>query len=290
MVGDFRSLFRFGTSSFSSKDWVGPFYPSGTPPADFLKIYSQHFGTVEIDATYYAVPSLRTVESWAEKTPEDFTFAAKFPASIVHAGEGPRPDTGIILQPDKTYPIRDRFLDAMSRLGTRLGPLILQFPYFNKADFASAEPFLDRLDRFLTDLPEDFQYGVEIRNRHWLTADFADLCRRHDAALVLIDYLSMPLPDKLKPHFDPVTSEFSYVRLIGNRKQIEAMTTRWDKEVIDRGENLKQWAAFLQRMVRRRVKTFVYVNNHYAGHAPATLRRLAGMVQDLFAENERASG
>src|SRR5206468_3839445 len=77
-------LVRFGTSSFSSEDWVGPFYPPGTAPGDFLRHYAHAFDTVEVDATYYAVPSARTVDGWVAKTPEGFLLAAKFPRSIVH--------------------------------------------------------------------------------------------------------------------------------------------------------------------------------------------------------------
>jgi len=160
-----RDRIYLGTSSFSETDWVGPFYPQGSKPAEFLSLYVRRFETVEIDATYYAIPAQRTVDGWAAKTPDNFIIAAKFPRSIVHGGEGSRPDPNVILMPDATYEARDRFLDVMSRLGTSLGPLVLQFPYFSKAVFDSKNDFLDRLDRFLDDLPDGFRYAVEIRNR-----------------------------------------------------------------------------------------------------------------------------
>ena len=83
---------RFGTSSFSSEDWVGPFYPAGTPAGAMLTHYAQVFDTVEVDSTWYALPSQRVVDGWAEKTPEGFLLSAKFPRSIVHGGAGARPD------------------------------------------------------------------------------------------------------------------------------------------------------------------------------------------------------
>jgi uncharacterized protein YecE (DUF72 family) len=272
-------LLRYGTSSFSSKDWIGPFYPAGTKAQDFLRIYAQSFDTVEVDSTYYGIPSPATVDGWAEKTPEHFLFALKFPAAIVHAGKDSRPDPNILLLPEKIYGIRDKFLETAVRLRKRLGPLLLQLPYFSKQEFPGAEPLFERLDRFFSDLPEGFQIAVEIRNRTWFNGVFADLCRRHGAALAPADYMSMPLPDRYGPDFDPVTADFSYVRLIGNRKVIEALTTRWDREVMDRGANLAIWADHLKQMVRRRVKTFIYVNNHYAGFAPGTVRKLQGMVR-----------
>lgn len=271
------SLVRFGTASFSSKDWVGPFYPSGTKPGDFLRHYATRFDTVEVDATYYAIPDASVVQGWVDKTPEDFRFAAKFPKSIVHAGSGAMADGDILLSED-TYRDRDDFLEVISGLGTRLGTLLLQFPYFSRQAFENEAAFLDRLDDFLTDLPSEFHYAVEIRNRNWLTPDYAHLCRQHGATMVLADQGWLPHADELEDKFDVVTSDSMYVRLIGDRKEIEAITQSWDVEVIDRRERLQRWANFLVRTVRRGVPTVVYVNNHYAGHAPTTVRRL----EELF--------
>lgn len=268
------SRVHFGTSSFSSKDWLGVFYPPGTQPSEFLTFYAQHFDTVEVDSTYYRIPSAEMVESWAAKTPDGFLIAAKFPRSIVHGGEGAQPNAEAVLTPDSTYRDRDEFLNVMSKMGSRLGPLVLQFPYFNKETFPAPDEFYSRLDAFLEDLPDGFLYAVEIRNRNWLTPEFAALCRSHGAALVLIDYPWMPHGDEVITAFDPITASFSYLRLIGNRKEIETITQTWGKEVIDQKERLNRWAAYLVELARHEVDIFVYVNNHFAGHAPATARRL----------------
>lgn len=271
---------KLGTSSFSETDWIGPFYPKGTKPSEFLSEYATKFDTVEIDATYYAVPSKRTVEGWARKTPEDFLIAAKFPRSIVHGGDGPKPDPDIILQPDRTYAERDRFLEHISLLGPRLGPLLIQFPYLNKQVFASRKQFFSRLNRFLGDLPKDFRYAVEIRNRHWLVPEFAAMLKEHNVALTLVDQAWMPHGDEMVKMIDCLTSDFVYVRLLGDRNEIEKITKSWEKEVIDRGESLERWADLLLDFVTRQIKTVVYVNNHYAGHAPATARRLLQMLRE----------
>jgi uncharacterized protein YecE (DUF72 family) len=269
---------RFGTSSFSSGDWVGNFYPRGTAPAEFLRLYAQRFDTVEVDSTYYAVPAARTIEGWVEKTPDHFLISAKFPRSIVHGGEGARPDGLVVLDPDKAYKERDRFLTSMERLGSRCGPLVLQFPYFARDVFGSRDAFFERLDRFMEDLPASFRYGIEIRNRAWLVPDFLSLCTRHRAAAVLVDQAWMPHPDELGA-LDPVTTDFGYVRLLGDRGEIEALTTRWDREVIDRGERLQRWANYLARLASRGLPLLVYVNNHYAGHAPTTVERLVELYE-----------
>jgi len=277
---------RFGCSSFSSDDWVGPFYPPGTRPGDYLRHYARKFDTVEIDATYYAIPRASVVDGWFDKTPDGFLICAKFPRSIVHAGQGPVPDGEKILVPEETYHERDQFLDVMSRLKDRLGTLVLQFPYFGKNSFASDKPFLARLDQFLGDLPGEFDYAVEVRNRQWVTPELAHLLRGHSVSMVLVDQAWMPHADELMDRFDPVTGSVCYIRLLGDRKEIEAITETWGEEVIDRRERLKRWATVLDRMVQKQVPSLVYVNNHYAGHAPSTVRRL----QDLFAGTREAAG
>lgn len=268
---------RFGTSSFSSRDWVGPFYPEGTAPGDYIKYYSSVFDTVEVDSTYYRIPSRQMIKNWTEKTPDNFLFSAKFPKSVVHGGKNAKPDPDVILIPDLVYRERDRFLNVMSKLGRRLGPLILQFPYFSKAVFGSRKPFMDRLDKFLMDLPREFRYGVEIRNRGWLHYEFGDLLRDHNVSLVLVDQAWMPHADELARKIDPITADFCYIRLLGDRKEVEAITRKWDREVINRESRLRRWADFLAGLNSRGLKTLIYVNNHYAGHAPATLRRLRDM-------------
>ncbi len=269
---------RYGTSSFSTKDWVGIFYPHATQPSDYLREYAKVFDTVEIDSTYYSIPSTQTVHGWIDKTPDSFLISAKFPRSIVHAGKDRVPDSSVLLTSDVSYPVRDRFLATMERLGERLGTLILQFPYFSKDVLPSKHLFLDRLDRFLEDLPDGFSYGVEIRNKGWLDGGFVSLLRKHRVSLVLVDHAWMPHADEIAEKLDPITAEPAYVRLIGDRKEIEAITRRWDKEVIDRQDRLERWADYLLSLVAREIRTLVYVNNHYAGHAPATLRKLMSLV------------
>jgi len=281
------SLIRFGTSSFSSKDWVGPFYAPGTKPADFLREYAVRFDTVEIDATYYAVPAARVVEGWARKTPPGFLIAAKFPRDIVHAGQGKTPDPERVLDPDATYPVRDDFLEVMQKLGPQLGPLVIQFPFFNPRLFPDAGVFFERLDRFLGDLPSRFTYAVEVRNPEWIGQPFADLCRKHEASMVLVDQAWMPHGDEVARRLDPVTGRLCYVRLLGDRQEIERITRTWGKEVIDRGDRLRRWAGFLAGMLEREVPTVVYVNNHYAGHAPATAVRLRRLFEEAAGENEQ---
>jgi len=272
-----------GTSSWSEKSWVGPFYPEGTPPAEFLAEYARHFRAVEADNTYYRIPSERMVRGWAERTPDGFELCAKFPRSIVHGGNGPRPDPDVVLVPDRVGEETERFLAVMDLMGDKLGPLVLQFPYFNKQAFTSSDPFLARLDLFLAGLPDRFRYAVEVRNRSWLTADLTEILRRHRAALVLTDLSYMPHPASVAERLDIVTTDFAYGRLIGDRKAIDAVTTTLDRVVLDQTARMRRWAELLHKLLPKVDVAFLYANNHYAGHAPDTIRELAGMIEESSA-------
>lgn len=129
-----------GTSSWSEASWVGPFYPPGAKPADFLRHYATRFPTVEVDSTYYRMPARRTIEGWGAKTPEGFTLAAKLPRTIVHGGSGTQPDAAAVLGP-RARDEAAEFCGLWRALGPKAGPLLLQFPYFNAQAFAGFDAF-----------------------------------------------------------------------------------------------------------------------------------------------------
>jgi uncharacterized protein YecE (DUF72 family) len=109
------------------------------------------------------------------------------------------------------------------------------------------------------------------------TKDLTAILKRHKAALVLVDINYMPHPADWK--IDPITADFTYVRLIGDRKAIEAKTKTWDKIVIDRSEQLKRWAEFIRTVDEKVAEVFVFPNNHFAGHGPATIRQLQALLE-----------
>jgi uncharacterized protein YecE (DUF72 family) len=266
----------YGTSSWSEKSWVGPFYPEGTQPRDFLPYYAKEFRVVEADTTYYGIPRPSTVAGWREKTPDGFEMAAKFPRSIVHGGEGPRPDRDVVLVPERVDDETREFLDVMSGLGDRCGPLVLQFPYFSRDVFPKPGEFLERLDVYLGRLPREFRYAVEVRNQWWIKNPLVHILKRHGVALVLVEMARMPHPADLA--VDLVTADFVYARLIGDRKAVDKRTKTFDRLVLDRTPSLERWAGVLRDLLERVEKAYVFANNHYAGHGPATIRALADLV------------
>ncbi len=270
---------RYGTSSWSEKSWVGPFYPPGAKPGDFLTHYAREFDTVEADVTWYRIPDRAMVERWREKTPPGFELAAKFPRSIVHGGEGARPDPERVLVREHVEDDLRDFLGAMDALGDRCGPLLLQFPFFNRTVLEERE-FLARLDAFLGALPADFRYGVEVRNKGWIGPRLLDVLRRHHTAFVLVDLAYMPHPADVAAKLNVVTTDFVYGRLIGDRKNIDSLTTTFDRIVVDQTPRLKRWVELLRESLGRVPKVYVYGNNHYAGHGPETMRMLRSMVEE----------
>jgi uncharacterized protein YecE (DUF72 family) len=251
---------RLGTSAFTAAGWEGSFYPADMKAADYLTYYATKFDTVEVDSTYYRTPAAAVVNGWARKTPEGFIFAAKVPQAITH--------DKMLMGAEAEFA---EFVGVMELLGEKLGPLLLQFPYFNKSKFKSSDEFLKLLDAFLKKAPKGHSFAVEIRNKNWLNARFADLLRGHGVALVLQDQSWMPRPTQIFEQFDPITADFTYVRWLGDRKGIEERTKTWDKTIVDRSAELEEWAKILRKVHQRKIKIFAYANNHYAGHGPATV-------------------
>ncbi|MEY2785938.1 MAG: hypothetical protein RL277_2150 [Planctomycetota bacterium] len=270
---------RWGCSSWSEPGWVGPFYPPGTKPGAFLLHYATQFDTVEADTTYYHAPGTKLVDGWAQKTPAGFTLSAKFPRSIVHGGEGREPDAERVLNPATALPEAQRFIDTMARMGDKLGPLVLQFPYFNQRAFASRDAFQARLEPFLDALPIGPRYAVEVRNKQWIGAPLLEALRARRVALVLLDLVYMPHPDEWLGKLDLVTADFLYLRLIGDRAAVEARTERFDAIVLDQSARLERWAELLLTLSPKVREVYSYANNHYAGHGPATIRDLRARVE-----------
>lgn len=276
-----------GTSSFSTDDWRGAFYPEDAKPAEYLAHYATQLPTVEIDATWYAAPSRETVAGWVRKTPPGFVFSAKVPREITHEKrlEGCEAEWA-------------RFLSVMEGLGDRRGPLLLQFPYVAKGkdadEYLTGDAFRARLARFLPQLSPDWQYVVEVRNEKWVAPPLLDLLRSRGVALALIDYYTMPGPEKLARLGNPMTANFGYVRFLGNHKQMDERVAQaraaegrdrdWDRLVVDRTDETRRWAASIREWMRAADNFYVYFNNHFAGFAPGSVALFLKMWEEMEGE------
>jgi len=252
---------RIGTSSWSAESWEGVFYPPGTSPADYLRHYAKEFDTVEIDATFYGTPTDRMVDGWREKTPPGFLFAAKVPQAITHEKilEGCGDELGA-------------FLRVMSRLGDKLGPLLLQFRYFRRDEFPDPKPFIDRLERFLPAFPKEIRFAAEIRNKNFVTPRLLDILQRHHVALAFIDHPWFYGIDEVLRKGNVLTTDFAYIRWLGDRKGIEEKTKRWDRLIIDRTRDMTRWIPNIRRIIDGGTTVYGYFNNHFAGYGVGSAR------------------
>ncbi|MHB8358080.1 MAG: DUF72 domain-containing protein [Thermoplasmataceae archaeon] len=247
---------RTGCSGWSYSSWVGPFYPNGSSPADFLKLYSKVFHTVEIDSSYYKVPEKNTVIKWRDSTPDNFQFSPKFPGEITHK-RGLNVDHNLVSD----------FLDPIKFLGKKLGPVLVQLPavltYYNS---------FDTLGKFIKMLPDDIRVAIEFRDNSWFRKEVLMLLETNRIAMAWSD-----IPMAKSPTV--VTSDFIYLRLVGDRS-IES--SDFGKLRIDRYEDIVKWAEEIKRKEGEIENAFVFSNNHYQGFSPSTVnifRKAMGMEE-----------
>lgn len=243
---------RIGAQGWNYNAWVGPFYPSGTRPAAFLSTYALAFNSVEVDSTFYAIPPVKNVIGWRERTPDGFVFALKLPREITH--ERRLRDAGEPLM---------RFLDVARELGPKLGPILIQCG----PDFGPDER--PTLKEFLPLLPPDMNFAVEFRQRGWITEEIVALLKHHRIALALSDGRWIPRQLLVELATDP-TSDFAYVRFMGPNRTI----VDYSHVQVDRSTEINTWATTLQGLMGRVKTAFVFINNHFAGHSPASIRML----------------
>ncbi len=234
-----------GCSGWSYDDWVGPFYPSGTPPGEFLELYARVFRTVEVDSSFYRAPTPFLVHRWAERTPESFRFALKVPRDVTHEADEA-----------KGSAVLGSFLAGLSPLRAvgKLGPVVLQFP----ASFR-APSGVEKLERLLRSVPVEYDLGVELRHGSWWVPATRRLLEERGAALVW-----SVVPGTEPPAW--VTADFAYARLVGDRA-----LTRFDRIQRDRRPDLERMRARFEDEARSVGAIYGYANNHFMGFGPGTV-------------------
>jgi len=180
---------RVGTSGYSYKEWKGTFYPEDLPASEMLRYYAGRHDTVEINNTFYRMPTTKLLEAWAEQVPREFSFVLKAPRRITHQKKlaGAADDTAALL----------RSAEAM---GERLGPFLFQLPPWLKKDAAL-------LGDFLALLPGGTRAAFEFRNASWFDDETYDILRSHGAALAVSD-----TDGEDEPPIVP-TADYGYLRL-----------------------------------------------------------------------------
>ena len=257
-----------GACGWSYRDWLDVFYPKKLTSGQFLGFYAEKYQVVEVDSTFYHAPSQKTVEGWRNKTPPGFGFSLKVPQSITHEK--------ILVD---CQPELESFLAAARALEEKLLCCVLQFGYFNQSKFDSGEAFLERLLPFLDGWPVDVPAAVEIRNKTWITSAFLDRLRERKVIFVLTDQAWMPAPLSLVKNLNVVTGPHAYLRLLGDRNEVERLTEKLDRIVVDRTEQINLDAQAI-RLMQQSVPVLVFVNNHFAGYTPETIRQLMEVLSN----------
>jgi len=242
---------HLGTIGWSYNFWKGSFYPNKTASKDFLAYYATRFDTVEVDSTFYRIPTLQAITNWKNQTPQGFTFSLKFPRKITHFK---------MLKDCQTE--TSFFLDRTKLLGEKLGPLLLQFP----PNFGVEH--LPDLAVFLKSLPKPNRYVVEVRDEAWLNTDFYSLLRASNAALAWVESPSMPKTNE-------VTSDFLYVRWEGDRKKVKGTIGKIEA---DTRESLRDWADKIKPFLERRMHVFGYFGKYYSGYPPSDVNLLSNLL------------
>ena len=238
------SWIHVGSMGWSYDFWKGNFYPKNLASNEFLAYYSRQFDTVEVDSTFYRIPSKKTVLDWREQTPNDFIFSLKFPQIITHVK--------MLRNCEEETQV---FFKHAEFLEEKLGPLLLQFPPTFRDD---CMPFLRE---FLERLPKRHRYVVEVRKKTLLTDSLYEILGDSGVALAWVESPFMPLISEL-------TSDFIYVRWEGDRKTIRGT---FGKTEVDRTGEIAFWADKLKPFRVRKMEVFGYFSKYYSGFPPSDI-------------------
>ena len=239
-----------GTSGWSYKSWDKTFYPRKVPKTRQFEFYVTQFPTVEINATFYRLPSENMVLGWRDKAPAGFVFALKGSRFITHMKKLANLDGAL-----------KKFFERIKPMKLRVGVILWQLPPNLHVD-------LPRLDDFLAQLPGNYQYAVEFRHQSWMVEKTLNVLKKHEVANVSLSSRNMPMDLT-------VTSEVVYIRLHGLEGGAAHDYTQ---------QELEPWAEHIQKQARRGKTVYVYFNNDLNYRAPGNARMLMKMV-GAHAEN-----
>jgi len=235
---------RIGTSGYHYKHWLGTFYPPKTPAAKMLPYYVQHFDTLELNNSFYRLPTVAAFASWRDATPGNFVFSVKASRFITHNKKLKDPENAL-----------DNILLRAAHLGKKLGPVLFQLPPHWKVNAG-------RLEGLLEVLPRNHRYVFEFRETSWMTAEIYRLLRRFNAAFCIYELAGYQSPYE-------ITADFAYVRLHG--PDAGKYQGSYSNSV------LRQWADRIDEWSTKLKSIYLYFDNDqagYAAHNAMTLRKM----------------
>ena len=236
-----------GTSGYSYKHWKDIFYPKDLTQDKWLKFYSEHFKTVELNVTFYRLPFKKTFQNWHKITPKDFKFVIKGSRFITH----------IKKLTDCKKPLR-LFFNNASSLKDKLLCVLWQLPPNLKCD-------LKRLNTFISLLKKNysrFSHSFEFRNESWFTKSIYELLNKENINLCIADSPRFPAHEIL-------TSSFIYLRFHGGKILYGSEYSK---------KELKTWAEKAKRWLKDKETLFVFFNNDAYGFAVKNALRFNKLI------------
>ena len=234
-----------GCSGWHYEHWRGLYYPQDLPKPKWLSFYAQQFDTVELNNSFYRLPSEQAFGTWRESTPDDFVFAVKVSRFITHIRRLRNSGSAV-----------ENFLSQAAFLKEKLGPLLYQLPPSMKRND-------EVLKSFLSTLPSKYQHVIEFRHESWIDEAVFDILRVYNVGLCVFDMpgLSCPLV---------ATSDFAYIRFHGSEGLYSSSYS---------GEELTQWAQRIARLGQNVRVSYIYFNNDAKAFAIKNAKTLTNLLQ-----------
>jgi len=256
-------MVRVGTSGYSYKDWIGPFYPEGIPERDMLPYYAREFDTTEINFTYYRLPNAYTMGAIARKVPDGFIFTVKASQELTHGRE-------------ENQDAFRQFIEALKPVqdAGKFGCVLAQFPWSFRPS-PENRTYLEFLRQQFGDLP----VVVEFRSAGWITEETFDLLCRLRLGFCCVDE---PRLKGLIPAVARATGPVAYVRFHGrNAAKWWKHEQAWERyDYTYREEELREWVPKIRDLAQGSETVYVFANNHWQGQAVTTAKQLRMLLEE----------
>ena len=236
--------YHIGTSGWVYPHWRNVFYPPKLPQSKWLEFYTRHFHTVELNNSFYRLPSEKAFSNWRDTSPESFIYAVKVSRFITHIKRLKE-----VEEPVQTFLSRARYLKE------KLGPLLYQLPpNMHRND--------ERLEAFLSLLPRGLRHVVEFRHESWLDEGVFDILRRHNIGFCVFDMPGLACPLM-------ATADFAYIRFHGSSGLYFSCYS---------DEELEDWAQKISALGKDLDTVYIYFNNDAQGFAIKNAQTLTGKL------------
>ena len=264
-------MIKIGTSGFSFADWKGTVYPPGLPEREMLSFYEKGLGfnALEVNFTYYTLPSQKSFSAMSQKTSDGFEFIVKSFKGMTH--EIRNKETGEMIDNQETFKKFKYSLDPLIGDGKRAG-VLAQFPYGfspNRGNFGYLERFKEEMG--------DVALVFEFRNQTWMKEGMFEFLEKLGVGYCIVDEPKLP---KLMPYLPKATSEIGYFRFHGRNTNWFNVPTSVRYDYLYSEGELKEFIPDIKDISKKTAKTFVFFNNCHAGSAAKNAAQMAKLLTE----------